>query len=286
MNIDFALLLVGLTALTGAIWLLDHFVLAPKRRADKGDEAPQPWPVEYSRSLFPVILVVLLLRSFLAEPFRIPSSSMMPTLLIGDFILVNKFTYGIRLPVTNTKVLELGEPERGDVVVFRFPGFTCHRGAEEVRSGDRTCRDLDQPVPRQDWIKRVVGLPGDEIVYRNKTLYVNGEVVAAESKGKYIGVGQGRDMTGADLRHEDLLGVEHDILVRSGVYYGSRGEGTWVVPEGSYFVMGDNRDNSEDSRFWGFLPEEYLVGRAFFIWMNWDGSNGGVDFGRIGNSID
>ena len=127
--------------------------------------------------------------------------------------------------------------------------------------------------------------PGDEIVYRNKTLYVNGEVVAAESKGKYIGVGQGRDMTGADLRHEDLLGVEHDILVRSGVYYGSRGEGTWVVPEGSYFVMGDNRDNSEDSRFWGFLPEEYLVGRAFFIWMNWDGSNGGVDFGRIGSSI-
>lgn len=286
MNIDFAALLVGLTVLTGLIWLLDHFLLAPRRRASRGEQAPPPWPVEYSRSLFPVILVVVLLRSFLAEPFRIPSSSMMPTLLIGDFILVNKFSYGIRLPVLNTKVLDLGEPERGDVVVFRFPGFTCHRGSEQVRSGDSSCRDLDRPVPRQDWIKRVIGLPGDEIVYRNKTLYVNGEVVKAESKGKYIGVGQGRDMTGADLRHEDLLGVEHDILIRSGVYYGSRGEGRWVVPEGSYFVMGDNRDNSEDSRFWGFLPEQNLVGRAFFIWMNWDGSNGGVDFSRIGSSIE
>ncbi|MEZ5465128.1 MAG: signal peptidase I [Lysobacteraceae bacterium] len=285
MNIDFALLLVGLTALTGAIWLLDHFVLAPKRRADKGDEAPQPWPVEYSRSLFPVILIVLLLRSFLAEPFRIPSSSMMPTLLIGDFILVNKFTYGIRLPVLNTKVLDLGEPERGDVVVFRFPGYSCRQDGEIVRSG-QDCRLPLAPVPNENWIKRVIGLPGDEVVYRNKTLYVNGKVVQTEAAGKYIGVGQGKDMTGAELRHENLESVEHDILVRTGVYQGAENERRWLVPENSYFVMGDNRDNSADSRVWEFLPEEYLVGKAFFIWMNWDMSNGGVDFSRIGTSID
>ena len=285
MNIDFALLLVGLTALTGVIWLLDHFVLAPKRRAEKGEEAPQPWPVEYSRSLFPVILIVLLLRSFLAEPFRIPSSSMMPTLLIGDFILVNKFTYGIRLPVTNTKIVDLGEPQRGDVVVFRFPGFTCEKDGREVRSGQECHKPLI-PVPRQDWIKRVIGVPGDEVVYRDKRLYVNGELVESTSKGRYIGVGQGRNETGSDLRRENLFGVEHDILQRNDRFMGRHGEGRWVVPEGQYFVMGDNRDNSTDSRFWGFLPEDHLVGRAFFIWMNWDGSNGGIDFGRIGSSIE
>jgi len=261
-DFDFAAILVALTALTGGIWLLDHFVLAKRRREWRGEQAREPWPVEYSRSLFPVILIVLLVRSFLAEPFRIPSSSMMPTLLIGDFILVNKFAYGLRLPVLDTLVLPVGEPERGDVVVFRYP------------------RD-----PSQDYIKRVIGLPGDEIVYRNKTLLINGQPVVAEPIGRYIGEGGGRDMTGAELKRELLPGQDHEILQKSGNFYMPRGEGVWKVPEDAYFVMGDNRDNSEDSRYWGFVPEENLVGEAFLIWMNWDSLAGGVDFSRLGTVI-
>ena len=262
MDFDFAAILVALTALTGGIWLLDRLVLAKRRREWRGENAREPWPVEYSRSLFPVILIVLLVRSFLAEPFRIPSSSMMPTLLIGDFILVNKFAYGLRLPVLDTKIVPVDDPERGDVVVFRYP------------------RD-----PSQDYIKRVVGLPGDEIVYRDKTLWINGEQVRTELLGRYIGEGSGRDMTGSELRRELLPGETHEILQRSGNYYMPRGEGVWRVPEGHYFVMGDNRDNSEDSRYWGFVPEQNLVGKAFLIWMNWDNLAGGIDFSRLGSVI-
>jgi signal peptidase I len=264
-DFDFAAILVGLTALTGGIWLLDH-VLFARGRAERatlaGGEKKEPILVEYARSFFPVILIVLLVRSFLAEPFRIPSSSMMPTLLIGDFILVNKFAYGIRLPVLDTKIVPVGEPERGDVVVFRYP-----------------------KNPSQDYIKRVVGLPGDEVVYRNKTLYLNGEAIAHEALGRYIGEGSGRDMTGAELKNESLGAVSHQILQRSGPYFVPQGEGQWTVPAGHYFVMGDNRDNSEDSRYWGFVPEGHLVGKAFLIWMNWDGRNGGIDFGRLGTVI-
>jgi len=199
------------------------------------------------------------LRSFLIEPFRIPSGSMMPTLLVGDFILVNKYKYGIRLPVLNKKVYELGEPERGDVVVFRFP------------------KD-----PSVDYIKRVVGVPGDRVVYRDKTLLVNGEKIAQIPQGTYIGMGSGLSMSGADLRREDLTGVKHDILVVPKI----RGVSSdVVVPEGHYFVMGDNRDNSNDSRYWGFVPEGNLVGKAFMIWMNWDSAADGVGWGRIGDSI-
>jgi signal peptidase I len=206
-----------------------------------------------------VILAVLLLRSFLIEPFRIPSGSMMPTLLVGDFILVNKYRYGIRLPVLNKKVYELDEPERGDVVVFRFP------------------KD-----PGVDYIKRVVGVPGDHVVYRDKTLFINGEKIAQIPQGNYIGMGSGLSMSGADLRREDLTGVKHDILVVPKI----RGVNSdVVVPEGHYFVMGDNRDNSNDSRYWGFVPEENLVGKAFMIWMNWDSAADGVGWGRIGDSI-
>jgi signal peptidase I len=187
---------------------------------------------------------------------------MMPTLLIGDFILVNKFAYGLRLPVLDTKIVPVGEPQRGDVVVFRYP-----------------------KNPAQDYIKRVVGLPGDEVAYRNKTLFVNGEPVAMQSLGRYIGAGSGRDMTGAELKQEDLPGASHQILQRSTAYFVPQGEGVWEVPEGHYFVMGDNRDNSEDSRYWGFVPEANLVGKAFLIWMNWDGRNGGIDFGRLGTVI-
>jgi signal peptidase I len=264
-DFDFAAILVGLTALTGGIWLLDHLLFAKGREERAvlvGAEKKEPLLVEYARSFFPVILIVLLVRSFLAEPFRIPSSSMMPTLLIGDFILVNKFSYGLRLPVLDTKIVPVGEPARGDVVVFRYP-----------------------KNPSQDYIKRVIGLPGDEVVYRNKALFVNGEPVPTESLGRYIGEGSGRDMTGAELKREDLSGTSHEILQRTAAYFVPQGEGAWTVPEGHYFVMGDNRDNSEDSRYWGFVPEGHLVGKAFLIWMNWDSRNGGIDFGRLGTVI-
>jgi signal peptidase I len=275
MNLDFPTILVAATLITGLIWMADVLLLAPRRRqqaaalAGEGVEVEraqvdavlkEPTLVEYSKSFFPVILAVLLLRSFLVEPFRIPSGSMMPTLLVGDFILVNKFEYGIRLPVLNTKVVDLGEPERGDVVVFRFP------------------KD-----PSIDYIKRVVGLPGDHIRYRNKTLYVNGEKVPQVPAGRYIGSGSGLSMSGAEVRTEILGDVEHDILVMPNM----RGVSTdTVVPEGHYFVMGDNRDNSNDSRYWGFVPDENLVGEAFMIWMNWDSAAGGIAWNRIGDSIE
>lgn len=260
MHFDFAALLVLLTVLTGAIWALDHFVLRKRRTRSGREEAREPVIVEYARSLFPVIVAVLIIRSFIVEPFRIPSSSMMPTLLIGDFILVNKFSYGLRLPVVHTEVLDLGEPQRGDVVVFRSPDN-----------------------PGEDWIKRIVGLPGDHITYANKTLYVNGEPMEQEVLGRYVGSGSGRAMTGASLRRERLAELEHRILVspnRRG-----HGDGQWVVPKGHYFVMGDNRDNSNDSRFWGTVPEEYLVGKAFLIWMSWDAASGGIGWSRIGETV-
>jgi signal peptidase I len=288
MNLDFPTILVLLTVVTGGIWALDALVLARRRRlqaarlegAVSGQEAAsgagegpnlraavkEPFLVEISRSFFPVILIVLVLRSFVVEPFRIPSGSMMPTLLIGDFILVNKYAYGIRLPVLDTKVIEVGEPKRGDVVVFRFP-----------------------EDPSIDFIKRVVALPGDRVHYRNKVLYVNGEPVPQRPVGDYVGrISADYRQVVAQRRVEDLFGREHDILVnpsqRSGGVYGVNGE--YVVPEGHYFVFGDNRDNSKDSRFWGPLPEENLVGKAFFIWMNLDlGQDGWVGWERIGSVI-
>ena len=264
MNLDFPTIMVLLVAVTGAVWLADVAVLGPRRRrlgeTAEGGEAPPSRVVEYARSFFPVFLVVLVLRSFLVEPFRIPSNSMMPTLLTGDFILVNKFTYGIRLPVVDRKVIDIGSPSRGDVVVFRAP-----------------------QDPSTPFIKRVVGLPGDEIRYQRKTLYVNGERVPQELLSSYTGTGSGAGMTGAELRRELLDGAPHAILVRSQVP--TPGEGRWVVPEGSYFVLGDNRDNSHDSRFWGFVPDRLLVGKAFVIWFNWDLGHG-IAFGRIGDGIE
>lgn len=268
MNLDFPTLLVLATLLTGGIWALDALIWAPRRRTlateaagGAGGRIPlkEPVVVEYARSFFPVILVVLLLRSFLVEPFRIPSGSMMPTLLVGDFILVNKFAYGIRLPVLNTKVVSIGEPKRGDVVVFRYP-----------------------QDPTVDYIKRVVGLPGDHIGYFRKTIYVNGDPVAQEHAGTYTGEGGGAVMSGAEQRIENLGGVRHSILVRNGQ---PSVEGEFVVPPGHYFVMGDNRDNSNDSRYWGTVPEGNLVGKAFMIWMNWDSAAGGVAWSRLGEFI-
>ena len=276
MDFDFALLLVVLTGLAGVVWLLDWLFLA-RMRARRADAIKamtalsdaerdarvraalhEPVPVEYARSFFPVLLVILLFRSFVAEPFKIPSGSMMPTLLVGDFILVNKFAYGLRLPVLNKKILDVGEPARGDVFVFRYP-----------------------ENPKEDYIKRVIGLPGDEITYRNKTLYVNGREVEETDLGAYAGPNEpGHRMEGAQVKQESLGDVRHKILEMPQLWIGH--EGSWTVPTGHYFAMGDNRDNSADSRFWGFVPEENLVGRAFVIWMNWDR---GIDFGRIGTVI-
>ncbi len=259
----FEIALVVLTLFTGAVWLLDKLFLSRRRLAREGlEEAKEPVVVDYSKAFFPVLAIVLILRSFVAEPFRIPSSSMMPSLLIGDFILVNKFAYGLRLPITNQKFVPIGEPERGDVVVFRPPHH-----------------------PDQDWIKRVIGLPGDTVAYRDHVLTINGEPVEYEEIGRYIGKGRGAEMTGATLAEEQLPGRPHPILTREDLPFMMQGEGEWTVPEGSYFVMGDNRDNSEDSRFWGTLPEANLRGKAFLIWMHWDSSAGGVDFSRMGSQI-
>jgi signal peptidase I len=281
MDFDFALLLVILTAVTGVIWLLDRLFFHRGRVARAqalaqagGSEAErqqrtqeamrEPVIVEYARSFFPVILIVLLFRSFIAEPFKIPSGSMMPTLLVGDFILVNKFAYGLRLPVLGTKIVPVGEPRRGDVFVFRYPN-----------------PEHDPKKQGEDYIKRVIGLPGDEITYRNKTLYVNDKEVPQTYVGPFVGSGdEGRRMAGAEIHEETLPDVPHKIL-KSRMLAPGR-EGSWKVPAGHYFAMGDNRDNSEDGRYWGFVPEENLVGRAFVIWMNWDG---GIDFKRLGTLI-
>jgi len=270
-KIDLALILTALAALTGLIWLIDALLFARKRKLmqAEGEEIADPVMVEYAKSLFPIILLVLGLRSFVAEPFRIPSSSMMPTLLVGDFILVNKFTYGLRLPVLNTKVVELGAPARGDVVVFRYPG---------AGPGD--------PQAGVDYIKRVVGLPGDRITFRDRMLYVNDEPVAKRPVGVYVGSGMGREMTGATLLEAELAGREHQIL-EMGPFGDPRAENSWVVPEGEYFMMGDNRDRSLDSRYWGFVPERNLVGKAFVVWLNCEGwfCSGAFDYTRIGDTI-
>ncbi len=277
MSFDFPLLLVLMTFGTGIIWALDAALLAPKRRQkaealQQGGEATdemvekagsEPMLVELSRSFFPIILIVLVVRSFVVEPFRIPSGSMMPTLLVGDFILVNKYAYGLRLPVLHTKIIENGTPQRGDVAVFRYP-----------------------ENPKIDFIKRIVGVPGDRVAYRNKILYINGKAVPLQYQDSYVGIGSGSVMTGARRLHEEINGKGHDILVMPGRnVFG--GDFDYVVPEGHFFAMGDNRDNSRDSRAWGFLPEENLVGKAFMIWMNVDWQQDGViDWGRLGNSIE
>jgi signal peptidase I len=267
---NFALILFLALVITGGIWLLDALVLKRRRAAD----AREPMLVEYARSFFPVILVVFALRSFLVEPFKIPSGSMMPTLLIGDFILVNKYTYGIRLPVINQKVVQLNDPQRGDVMVFRYPAD-----------------------PGLDYIKRVVGVPGDLVEYRDKQLSINGQPVATTQTGTYSYVGGGLNYVTGMVYREALNADGHAMMTEPGkpsVYppqvadfpyrencsYNADGEGfACKVPAGHYFVMGDNRDASNDSRYWGFVPDGNIVGKAFLIWMNFD------DFGRIGTAI-
>lgn len=249
------------TLVSGVVWLAYRLI---KGKIEK--DAHLPSTVEYARSFFPIFLIVLLLRAFLVEPFRIPSGSMMPTLLVGDFILVNKFAYGIRLPVSKTKMVELGEPARGDIVVFRWP-----------------------ENPRLDYIKRVVGLPGDRISYRKKTLLINGEPARIDVVGPYQPVGSGMRALGSIEGREKLGSLEHSVLVNPmapdfspSCRFMANQEVT--VPEGHFLMVGDNRDDSNDGRCWGFVPEANLVGKAFFIWMSWDWQRSGfLAFSRLGN---
>ena len=284
---NFALLLLLATLVTGIYWLAERFYFLPQREAaaaqldaataqrrseltrmgiDKIDtdtaEARdkllvQPWWLDWTAGLFPVIVVVFILRSFLFEPFKIPSGSMIPTLQIGDLILVNKFHYGIRLPVANIKVTEGTPVQRGDVMVFRFP-----------------------PRPSQDYIKRVVGIPGDEVAYLNKKLTINGQPVASENLPDYFDESVMRYFK---HQRESLPGKTHNLIVdnerpafipgadefpfRDQCRYSVEGV-VCKVPAGHYFMMGDNRDNSLDSRYWGFVPDANIVGKAFFVWMN------------------
>lgn len=268
---DFALIMFSLLVLTGCIWLLDRFILQARRIAGNPNAA-EPWWVEYAKSFFPVILAVFLLRSFLVEPFKIPSGSMIPTLHVGDFILVNKFTYGIRLPIISKKIVEINNPERGDVMVFHYP-----------------------ENPAVDYIKRVVGLPGDIVTYRGKQVLINGIAQEQKGEGEYNYVDNGLSFVHTNRYSENLGGHTHPILqnpeapalhigsvadfpLREQCSYGFD-EMRCTVPTGHYFMMGDNRDNSRDSRYWGFVPDKLIVGKAFFIWMNFS------DLKRIGLKI-
>lgn len=294
---DFSLLLFVLSVVTFLFWLAERFYFKPQRESAAANFSAQmaqrredlsrqgitqvdttsaeasakllaqPWWLDWTAGLFPVIVTVFLLRSFLVEPFKIPSGSMMPTLLVGDLILVNKYDYGIRLPVLNKKIIEVGNPKRGDVMVFKYP-----------------------KNPSIDYIKRVVGVPGDKVAYLNKRLYINGQLLSKDRLPDFYNDEPNRMMY-AQQFSENLTGVTHHILnyqeIRADMPYPEdfahkencqySAEGyVCTVPAGSYFMMGDNRDDSQDSRAWGFVPDSNIVGRAFFIWMNFS------DFKRIG----
>ena len=291
-RLDFSSVLFGISLVTGLVWWLDVAVLrarraAAARAAGKDPESvPEPGTVDYARSFFPVALVVLVLRSFIFEPFRIPSDSMMPTLLAGDFIVVNKYAYGLRLPVINRKILDVGEPQRGDVVVFRYP--------------------LD---PSTNFIKRLVGLPGDHVEVRDNRIVINGKPVPFELNGKfndgcYLNMQIANERLGVHEHQAIFCPVALDRQPpplpkcnRSNVHgyvcgdtdsvlFGSTPPFVGDVPPGHYLMMGDNRDNSDDGRSWGFVPEDNLVGKATRIWFNWDPQrSGGPIWSRLGTAI-
>ena len=242
MDIDFSLVLVILVTICGVIWLIDHFLFAKAR--NKSGATEEPIVVEYAKSFFPVLFVVLMLRSFVIEPFQIPSGSMIPTLEVGDFILVNKYHYGLRLPVVGTKIMENNSPQRGEVMVF---------------------------IPPHDpryFIKRVVGLPGDRIDYENKILRINGEQLEVDIVDEVM-IETAVGMRSGILFNEQLGPVNHNAQIVASDTRGSS-RTSWIVPPGHYFMMGDNRDNSADSRVWGPVPEENIVGKAIAVWMHKD----------------
>ena len=243
MNFNFELILFYATLISGVIALFDVIFLAPKRKKNKTDHMPVI--IDYARSFFPVLLIVFLLRSFLFEPFRIPTGSLEPTLLAGDFILVNKFDYGIRLPVAHTKIIPRGDLKRGDIIVFRYP-----------------------PNPSVDYIKRLIGLPGDRISYIDKVLYVNGKKIPQQFEKNAVDYGDDGLSWNVEQKQEDFFGVKHSIY-----QIPTRPDDDFkdlVVPAGMYFAMGDNRDDSADSRYWGFVPDKNIIGKASVIWMSWD----------------
>ena len=223
----------------------------------------RPKIVQWSIELFPVLLLVLVFRGFIFEPFRVPSNSMMPTLLTGDFILVNKFDYGFRLPITNTKLVEFSKPNRGDVIVFRYPNYEKNPGYSGV-----------------DFIKRIVAGPGDVISYKNDQLTINGISMEIKKIGAYLGVDSGKPMNNYQLVQEFINSVPHELLLNPNGH--SKGLPEITIPDGHFFVMGDNRAHSSDSRFWGFVPEDYIIGRAIGIWMHWDWNFNTMQFSRIG----
>lgn len=258
MDIDIGFWLTLLVLITGTVWLIDRFSGLREKHGEKVADA-----VEFSNSLLPVFLVVLVIRSFLAEPFTIPSGSMLPTLKVHDYILVNRFAYGLRLPVSNTKVIPISDPERGDIMVFQYP------------------RD-----PSKNFIKRVAGVPGDRIIIRDDRVFINGEQAPVELLRENVEDG----VLGKVFR--EVLGDQPHLMRQEAVINPFTGkpvdqgkDGEWVVPEDHYFVLGDNRDNSNDSRFWGMVPDENVLGRAFLIWMHWKPFLNLPDFSRNG-SID
>ena len=259
-SINFELILVMITLIAAAI-ILFHFLF----RLGKPKQARRDNPVlvDYAKSFFPIFLFVIVLRSFVAEPFRIPSGSMIPTLTIGDFVLVKKYVYGLRLPVIHKKIMDVGKPKRGDIVVFRYP-----------------------PNPSVNYIKRLVGLPGDEIEWTaNKKLIINGNPVPYQLDAPYEMNDRGGKRISVTQLSETLPDDESHKLI---VLQNRTRPGKWRVPAGHYFMMGDNRDNSSDSRFWGFVPEENLVGKASLVWLHWNlQSNGdGFQTDRIGTTLD
>lgn len=262
MNLNFESILLSITVITGFIVGLDKFVLAKSRDAS---QEKAPFWVEQSKYFFPILLLVLLIRSFLFEPFRIPTGSLEPTLEIGDFIAVNKFIYGLRLPVIYEKIIGISEPKRGDVIVFRHP------------------------TQNVDYIKRVVGLPGDHISYIDKVLYINGRPATQTFKDYSVE----RDAEGVETpvieKEENLDGVRHAIFIRQKDTKldssAALNQSSWTVPKGCYFMMGDNRDDSYDSRYWGFVPEANLKGKAMLIWLSWDHQDHCIRWRRMGKRI-
>jgi len=300
---DYGVLILLATAFAGLLWAVDALVARPvrqRRAAETGQMPPPPKWAEHAAAWFPVLLIVLLLRSFVAEPFRIPSGSMMPTLNVGDFILVNKYAYGLRLPGLDTKIMPIGHPQRGDVVVFRFPGFPCPAAnATFVRSSDLTCQHPERGVLRENWVKRVIGVPGDRITMVGDTLTINGQAVLTEATGPYTGNPALPDdrllLDHAGMTYREHLPrpgadtVSHDLLRMTGYITPPdvpNAQVPTVIPPNCYLMMGDDRYNSIDSRWWGCVPEQNLVGRAMVTWFSFPGPSAGwVDWKRMFHAI-